>query len=140
MSIEVEVDVDRISQVILNLLSNARKYSSAEVTITMTLQRADDTSILSVRDRGVGIPAEMLPHIFERFYRVPGVEVQTGSGIGLGLGLYISNKIVERHGGHIEVQSMPGEGSTFSVILPLCVGPTSESMDATKCAPHAQAV
>jgi two-component system, sensor histidine kinase and response regulator len=138
--IEVEMDVDRISQVILNLLSNARKYSSAEATITMTLQRAGDTSILSVRDRGVGIPAEMLPHIFERFYRVPGVEVQTGSGIGLGLGLYISNKIVERHGGHIEVQSMPGEGSTFSVILPLCAGPTSESMDATKCAPHAQAV
>jgi len=138
--IEVGVDVDRISQVILNLLSNARKYSSAESPITITLQRAGESGILSVRDRGVGIPAEMIPHIFERFYRVPGVEVQTGSGIGLGLGLYISRKIVERHGGHIEVQSILGEGSIFSITLPLFVSPTCDSMDATRRAPHPQAM
>jgi len=138
--IEVGVDVDRISQVILNLLSNARKYSSADSPITITLQRAGESGILSVRDRGVGIPAEMIPHIFERFYRVPGVEVQTGSGIGLGLGLYISRKIVERHGGHIEVQSILGEGSIFSITLPLFVSPTCDSMDATRRAPHPQAM
>src|SRR6266566_353383 len=117
--IEVEVDADRISQVILNLLSNARKYSPKGSPITITLQQAGYESIVSVRDIGVGIPAEMQSHIFEPFYRVPGVEIQTGSGIGLGLGLYISRKIVERHGGRIEVQSMPGEGSTFSIVLPL---------------------
>ena len=138
--IEVEVDVDRISQVILNLLSNAHKYSSADSPITVTLQRAGESGILSVRDWGVGIPAEKIPHIFERFYRVPGVEVQTGSGIGLGLGLYISRKIVERHGGHIEVQSILGEGSTFSITLPLFVGPTCDSMEAIKRAPHPQAM
>jgi two-component system, sensor histidine kinase and response regulator len=138
--IEVEVDIDRISQVILNLLSNARKYSSAESPITITLQRAGESGILSVRDGGVGIPAEMIPHIFERFYRVPGVEVQTGSGIGLGLGLYISRKIVERHGGHIEVQSIPGNGSTFSIMLPLYIDPTADDVDANKLAPHTQAV
>ncbi len=135
-SIEVEVDVERIGQVILNLLSNARKYSSAGSPITMTLQRAGDACVLSVRDEGVGIPTERLPHIFERFYRVPGVAVQTGSGIGLGLGLYITRKIVERHGGRIEVQSIPDEGSTFSVTLPVLVGSTK----ATPCAPHARMV
>jgi len=65
----------------------------------------------------VGIPPEALSHIFERFYRVPSIEVQTGSSVGLGLGLYISKRIVEHHGGHIEVQSVPDEGSVFSVIL-----------------------
>jgi signal transduction histidine kinase len=61
----------------------------------------------------------MLPHLFERFFRVPGVEVQTGSSVGLGLGLYIARRIVERHGGRITVQSAPGSGSVFSVALPL---------------------
>jgi signal transduction histidine kinase len=117
--IEVEVDVDRISQVILNLLSNAYKYSPPASPIAMTVERAGDTCTIAVHDKGVGIPAEMQPHIFDRFYRVPGTEVQTGSNVGLGLGLYISNKIVERHGGRIDVQSNPDEGSTFCIMLPL---------------------
>ena len=74
--------------------------------------------MVSVQDQGVRIPAEQLPHLFERFYRVPGVEVQTGSSAGVGLGLYIAQKIVEQHGGRIEVTSQPGEGSTFSIVLP----------------------
>jgi len=139
-SIEVEVDVDRISQVIINLLSNARKYSPKGTPITLTLEQAGYESIVSVRDIGGGIPAEMQSHIFEPFYRVPGVEIQTGSGIGLGLGLYISRKIVERHGGRIEVQSMPGEGSTFSIVLPLYIDPTADALDATRLAPHTQAI
>jgi signal transduction histidine kinase len=71
---------------------------------------------------------------------VPGIEVQTGSVVGLGLGLYISRKIVERHGGHIDVQSSPGEGSTFSLVLPMFVDSTADDIDATKLAPHTQAV
>jgi signal transduction histidine kinase len=138
--VEAEVDVDRISQVIINLLSNARKYSPKGAPITITLQQIGYEAIISVRDIGIGIPGEMLPHIFEPFYRVPGIEVQAGSAVGLGLGLYISRKIVERHGGHIDVQSSPGEGSTFSLVLPMFVDSTADDIDATKLAPHTQAV
>lgn len=124
--IEVEVDADRISQVILNLLSNAYKYSPPASPIAVTVERDGDTCMISVHDKGVGIPADLQAHIFDRFYRVPGNEVQTGSNVGLGLGLYISNKIVERHGGRINVQSIPEEGSVFSVMLPLATN-TEES-------------
>jgi len=138
--IEVEVDANRISQVILNLLSNARKYSPKGSPITVTLQQAGYEATASVRDMGVGIPPETLPNIFEQFYRVPGVEVQDGPHTGLGLGLYISRKIVERHGGHIDVQSVPGQGSTFSIVLPMFVDPTADNTDAAQLAPHTQAV
>ena len=138
--IEAEVDADRISQVIINLLSNARKYSPKGYPITVTLQQVGYEAIISVRDMGVGIPTEQLPHIFEQYYRVPGVEVQTGSQTGLGLGLFISQKLVERHAGHIDVQSVPGEGSVFSIVLPLFVDPVTENIDTTKLAPHTQAV
>lgn len=123
-SVEANVDVERIGQVILNLLSNARKYSPAQSPIHISLKQLDDVCIISVRDEGVGIPAEVLPQIFERFYRVPGIEVQTGSSVGFGLGLYISQQIAERHGGQIHVESFPGSGSIFSVVLPLPVGDT----------------
>ncbi len=138
--IEVEVDADRISQVLIHLLSNAHKYSPKGSPITVTLQQAGYEAIISVRDMGVGIPEEMLPQIFELFYRAPGIEVQTGSCAGLGLGLYISRKLIERHGGHIDVQSSPGNGCTFSVVLPLFVDPDADDTDATKLAPHTQAV
>lgn len=138
--IEVEVDVNRISQVIINLLSNARKYSPKGSPITLTLQQAGYETMFSVRDMGVGIPEEMLPHIFDQFYRVPSVEVQNGPHVGLGLGLYISRKIVERHGGHIDVQSVPNQGSTFTVVLPMYIDPSVESTDAAKLVPHTQAV
>src|SRR3989440_1488978 len=138
--IEVEVDADRMSQVIINLLSNARKYSPKGSPITLTLQQAGYEASVSVRDMGVGIPEEMLPHIFDQFYRVPSVEVQNGPHVGLGLGLYISRKIVERHGGHIDVQSFPNQGSTFTVVLPMYIDPSVESTDATKLVRHTQAV
>ncbi|HLH63670.1 MAG TPA: hybrid sensor histidine kinase/response regulator [Ktedonobacteraceae bacterium] len=125
-SIEVELDADRIGQVILNLLSNAYKYSPPGSPITMTVERTGDVCRISVHDKGLGISAEQQAHIFDRFYRVPGNEVQTGSHVGLGLGLYISNKIVEQHGGRIEVQSTPDKGSTFSIVLPLSM-PTEDS-------------
>jgi two-component system sensor histidine kinase/response regulator len=115
----VEIDRERIRQVILNLLSNARKYSPKNMPITLRLQRQDNQALASVVDHGVGIPPEQLPHIFERFYRVPGIDVQTGSSIGVGLGLYIVQKIVERHNGCITASSTPGEGSVFTISLPL---------------------
>jgi len=138
--IEAEVDPDRISQVMLNLLSNARKYSPKGDPITVTLHQAGFEASISVRDVGVGIPAELLPHIFEPYYRAPGAQGQTGAQPGVGLGLYIAWKLVERHAGHIDVQSAPGEGSVFSMVLPLFVDPTTEHVDAAKLAPHTQAV
>jgi signal transduction histidine kinase len=119
--------VDRLSQVIINLLSNARKYSSFGSPISVTVGRVGNEGIITVQDTGVGIPAEMLPHIFERFYRVPGIQVQAGSSFGLGLGLYISHKIVDRHGGRIEVQSAPDHGSSFSIVLPLLTAERKET-------------
>ncbi|MBV9616603.1 MAG: response regulator [Ktedonobacteraceae bacterium] len=117
--VEVEVDVDRIGQVIINLLSNARKYSSPNAPIRVTVERNGGECKVSVHDSGIGIAPEVLPRVFERFYRVPDVEVQTGSSVGFGLGLYISKQIVEHHGGRIEVQSVLDTGSVFSIVLPL---------------------
>jgi len=124
---EIEVDVDRISQVLTNLLSNALKYSPANAPVTLTLAREGETISLCVRDEGPGIPPEELPHVFDRFYRVPGIEVQSGSGIGLGLGLHICREIVERHGGYIWVESTIGKGSAFSVALPEA-GPPAQAL------------
>ncbi len=117
--LEAEVDVDRISQVLTNLLSNAFKYSPSDCQVTLTLRQEGKMALFSVRDEGSGIPPEELAHIFDRFYRVPSIEVQSGSGVGLGLGLYICREIVERHGGKIWAESTVGQGSTFSVVLPL---------------------
>jgi len=138
--IEAEVDEDRISQVLINLFSNARKYSVKGSPITIILQQSGYETMIMVRDMGVGIPSEAIPHIFDQFYRVPGIEPQNGERAGLGLGLYISRKIVERHGGHIEVQSIPGTGSSFTVLLPLYVDPQQENTDAPPFNPHTQAL
>ena len=138
--IEAEVDADRIGQVLLNLLSNARKYSPKGYPITVTLQQVGFEAVISVRDMGVGIPPEALPHIFDQYYRAPGVQAQNGSKNGLGLGLFISRKLVERHAGRIEVQSEPGKGSVFSIFLPIFVDPSEDDLDTSKLAPHTQAV
>lgn len=113
------IDRERISQVILNLLSNARKYSPSDAPVVVKLERQDNHAVISVTDHGVGIPPEKLAHIFERFYRVPEIDVQTGSSSGVGLGLYIAQKIIERHDGKLTVTSTPGRGSTFTIHLPL---------------------
>ena len=126
-AIEAEVDADRIGQVLLNLLSNACKYSPKGCPITVTLQQVGSEVTIAVRDRGVGIPPEELEHIFDEYYRVADVKGAPGSQSGLGLGLSIANKLVERHDGHIDVRSAPGEGSVFSVVLPMFVDlPTEE--------------
>jgi signal transduction histidine kinase len=138
--VEAEVDSDRITEVLMNLLSNARKFSPKGSPITVTVRRSGYEAIIAVHDEGIGIPAEALPHIFEQFYRVPGTHIQDGVRAGQGLGLYVAHKIVERHGGHIEVQSVPGEGSVFSVVLPLCIDQAAGSTNGAEQAPHAQSV
>ena len=125
-TIEVEVDGERISQVITNLLSNALKYSPATSSVLLTLEQVGNSVILCVRDEGPGIPAEALPHIFDRFYRAPGIEVQSGSGVGLGLGLHICRQIVELHGGQIWAESTIGSGSDFYVALSVYRPPNQE--------------
>jgi signal transduction histidine kinase len=82
------------------------------------LQRDGQYVSVYVRDRGVGIAPEAREKIWERFYRIPSTQVKTGGGVGLGLGLHISRTIIERHGGHVGVESTPGEGSTFWFTLP----------------------
>jgi PAS domain S-box-containing protein len=117
--LEVTVDVDRMGQVLTNLLSNALKYSQASQPVHLRMRQDGNEAIVCVQDHGPGISPAELTHIFDRFYRVPGIEVQSGSGVGLGLGLYISHEIVERHGGRIWAESTVGNGSTFCVALPL---------------------
>jgi signal transduction histidine kinase len=113
------VDGDRIGQVVTNYLTNALKYSAEERSVEVGLSVEGDQARIWVRDQGPGIPAGEQEHVWERFHRVPGIEVQSGSGIGLGLGLHISRTIIERHHGQVGLESTPGVGSTFWCTLPL---------------------
>jgi signal transduction histidine kinase len=119
------VDPRLIQQVVNNLLSNALKYSSPPSPIVLRLRIVEGESVISVRDHGPGIPSDAVPHLFDHFYRVPRVEVRSGSRAGLGLGLAISKAIVTAHEGRIEVESEVGRGSTFFVRLPLA-GPRTQ--------------
>jgi signal transduction histidine kinase len=113
----VRADPDAIEQAILNLLTNAMKYSGESREIDLKLQRHDRHAVIQVTDKGVGIPPAEQSRIFEKFYRVPSAENQRVPGTGLGLTLV--QHIARAHGGRVEVQSEPGKGSTFSVHLPL---------------------
>ena len=118
-TVPIYADAVRIGQVVTNFLTNALKYSLEDCSVEVTLSVDGNTARVAVRDQGPGFPPEEKEHIWERFHRVKGVEVQSGSGVGLGLGLYISRTIIERHGGHVDVESIPGQGSTFWFTLPL---------------------
>ena len=109
----VRADRSQIGRVIVNLINNAIRHSSAGGTITLRAVAEKDQVTLSVEDSGSGIPQEYLQQIFERFVQVPGA-----TGGGAGLGLAISNTIVQAHGGHMKVRSEIGKGSTFSFNLP----------------------
>ena len=119
--VPIMADAIRVSQVVSNYLSNALKYSEADRPVEVRLEILAFQARVSVRDEGTGLSREQQEHIWERFYRVPDVEVQNGSGVGLGLGLHISRTIIEEQGGHVGVESSPGEGSTFWFTLPLAV-------------------
>lgn len=113
----VEVDSDRISQVMTNLVSNALKYSSPASPVRVAVCARDTTALIKVHDSGQGIAQEELEHIFDTFYRAP--DAQTSKQSGWGLGLAICKDIVERHNGRIWCESQVGAGSTFFVELPL---------------------
>jgi two-component system phosphate regulon sensor histidine kinase PhoR len=113
----VLADASRIQQVIGNLVHNAVKFTSegGQVTVRARLNRRGSAVVLLVEDTGVGIPTADLPRIFERFYKAD----RARSGGGTGLGLAISRHLVKAHGGHLEVRSKEGKGSTFFFSLPL---------------------
>ena len=111
-------DRDRLKQVFINLVANAIQYTPQGGEVFLSLERIGEQARIICRDTGPGIPAEDLPHIFERFYRAEKSRTR-GRTTGFGLGLSIANWIVERHGGRIEVDSKEGKGTTFAIWLPL---------------------
>lgn len=114
--IEVQADGDRLSQVLVNLISNAIKYSPEKSAVEVCVGRVGDNVRIKVHDYGRGIAKNQIEHIFDPFYRTP--EAEKSSQRGLGLGLAISKDIVERHNGRIWCESEPKKGSTFYVELP----------------------
>ena len=119
--VEIVGDPDRLKQLLINLVDNALRHTAAGGTVTLDLLHGDQEATIRVRDTGAGIPAEHLPHIFERFYRIDSARSRQVGGTGLGLA--ISREIVVAHGGRIEVESTVGEGTTFIVILPAPAAP-----------------
>ena len=118
-TVPVVADADRVAQVITNYLTNALKYSHSHQPVDVSVGIArDGAATVRVHDYGPGLPPEESDRIWERFHRVPGIMVRSGSGIGLGLGLYIVSEIVARHGGRVGVESAPGHGATFWFTLP----------------------
>ena len=114
----VAVDASRIRQLVLNLLTNAVKYTPSGGRVTLWLERDDGRVKLGVSDTGIGIASGDLPHVFDRFWRADTARTRTSERPGVGLGLAICKWIAEAHGGSIDVQSRPGRGTTFTVTLP----------------------
>jgi PAS domain S-box-containing protein len=114
-NLEIVADENRIQQVVINFINNAIKYAPKSKQIFLTIEHTSHSVRFSLRDTGPGIPADKLPHLFERYYRVDPKGIQVS---GLGLGLYISADIIERHGGEIGAESIEGVGSTFWFTLP----------------------
>jgi signal transduction histidine kinase len=114
---ELEIDPEALSQALLNLLNNAIKYSPEQKQIRVHARREGERVLVSVADRGIGVPRAEQKKIFEKFYRAEHSLVHTTKGSGLGLALV--RHIMEAHGGTVEVASAPAEGSTFTLVLPL---------------------
>ena len=112
----VEIDTDKLTQVIDNIMNNAIKYSPDGGTITVSIKTTDEQLILSIADEGLGIPKQDLPKIFDRFYRVDKARSRAQGGTGLGLA--IAKEIIKQHKGFIWAKSEYGVGSTFTIVLP----------------------
>jgi signal transduction histidine kinase len=108
---------EQLRQLVVILVDNALRYTGDGGRVAVDVAARDGSAVLAVTDTGIGIPAEALGHVFERFYRAD--EARTRDSGGAGLGLAIAEKLVEEHGGRIAAESTPGEGSTFTVTLPL---------------------
>src|SRR5712691_6662236 len=111
----IQVDIDRMRVALQNLLSNAVKYSPPESSVEVRVEAQRGALSIVVEDQGYGIPAEEIPHIFDKYYR--GVTPEAQNTPGTGLGLYIVKQIAELHGGRVEVVSDPGKGSAFRLLL-----------------------
>jgi heavy metal sensor kinase len=116
-AVVVEGDPARLKQVVVNLLDNAIKYTPKNGRIQLRVRPVNGHAVLEVEDNGVGIPAEALPHVFKRFYRVD--QIRSGEIEGAGLGLSIVESICTAHGAAVEAESVAGKGSCFRVKLPL---------------------
>lgn len=115
--IVIDADSDRLKQLLLNLITNALKYTPDGGIVALNMRRLDTDAEITVSDTGIGIPPDDLPHIFDRFYRVDKARSRNEGGAGLGLS--IAQWIAEAHGGQLSVQSKLGKGSTFTLHLPL---------------------
>lgn len=115
--VSVSGDSDRLRQVLLNVLENARKYTPEGGKITMTVGVEQDSAMITIADTGIGIPAEDVPHVWDRFYRID--QARTRAGGGFGLGLAIVKSIVESHGGQVALTSEYGKGTIVTLRLPL---------------------
>ena len=128
----------RLTQVVCNLLTNAAKFSAPDQRIVVELRRIDDHAQLAVEDEGSGIPAELLPHIFDRF--VQGEQALQRARGGLGLGLAIAKNLVELHGGRISAESAgAGRGARFSLILPTLDGDAAPALPSAPARTEAHA-
>ena len=110
-------NMDRIEQVLINLLSNALLFSPPESTVEIKVWEEEKEVAVSIKDQGEGIPEKDIPHLFERFYRVEKSRSREKGGTGLGLA--IAKQIIENHGGTIKVESQLQEGTVFTFTLPI---------------------
>jgi signal transduction histidine kinase len=113
---EVQWDADRINEVMGNLLANAFKFTGSGGTVALSATPSDNYVKIEVRDTGAGVPPDQLPHIFEKFYQADNQDAASARGTGLGLA--IAKEIVEAHRGQISCDSVLGEGTTFTLLLP----------------------
>lgn len=113
--LRIVADQDAVGEALLNLLTNAMKYSPGQKVISLSAGRRGKEVICTVRDRGAGISPEALPHIFDKFYRDPALPRRVQ---GLGIGLSVVKHIMDVHGGRIEVESAPGKGTSFTLVFP----------------------
>jgi signal transduction histidine kinase len=116
----VYADPERVTQLLSNLVGNALKFTPAGGRVEVRVQPYDEGTLVSVIDTGDGIPAEQLPHVFDRFFQVSSTRV--GARHGAGLGLPIARGIVEAHGGTIWIESAAGRGTTVRFTLPAARG------------------
>jgi two-component system sensor histidine kinase/response regulator len=113
-AVTIQADPERIRQILNNLVSNAVKYGGTSARVELVLELSPGRVVISVTDHGVGMDASELPRIFDRFHRAAG-----STGQGHGLGLYIASALAQLHGGSLQVHSQRGEGSTFTLSLPM---------------------